>query len=303
MGPTASGKTDLAIDFANRFPSDLISVDSALVYKDMNIGTAKPEAEVLAEYPHALVDLISPEERYSAADFARDAKRCIKESTDNKRLPILVGGTMLYYRALLAGMDDLPETDHDVRAEFLERLEKEGSLSLHKSLAEVDPESAERIHQNDPQRIIRALEVYAISGKTLSSLQTHSTIESPYDCLKIVLLPKERSFLHERIAKRFDIMLNNGFIEEVEMLKARYNLHLDLPSMRSVGYRQAWQYLEGDLSFEEMKERGIIATRQLAKRQHTWLRKEPDINTLYIEVSLEEKHAEAATLIENFMNK
>ncbi len=283
MGPTASGKTDLAIEIAKRQASDLISVDSALIYKDMNIGSAKPEPDVLARYPHALVDIRSPEESYSAASFANDAEKLIGQSIANKRLPVLVGGTMLYYRSLLSGLDDLPEADSGIRAELNRRLLAEGSAALHAALQQVDPVSAERLHPNDPQRISRALEVYQITGQPLSTLQLAQSREIPYRCLKIILLPKDRLFLHERIEKRFGMMLEQGFIDEVVKLREKYTLHPELPSMRSVGYRQAWQYLEGELNREMMIERGVIATRQLAKRQLTWLRKESDAQTFYIE--------------------
>lgn len=283
MGPTASGKTDLAIEIAKRFPTDIISVDSALVYRDMNIGTAKPEPELLAQYPHQLVDILSPEETYSAASFANDAALAIGRSNQQKRLPVLVGGTMLYYRALFDGLNSLPEADAAIRSRLNQTLNEQGSEALHHLLKQIDPNSAARIHPNDPQRITRALEVYEISGQTLSALQSVKTPANVYRCLKIVLLPENRSFLHQRIEKRFALMLEQGFIEELTQLRDNYTLHLDLPSMRSVGYRQVWQYLEGDLDYTAMQEQGIIATRQLAKRQHTWLRKEAEAEIFCIE--------------------
>lgn len=287
MGPTASGKTDLAIEIAKRYASDLVSVDSALVYRDMNIGTAKPEPQILNDFPHALVDILSPEQSYSAADFARDAKSLISQANSNEKLSVLVGGTMLYYRALFQGFDDLPEADESIRAVLNKRLQNEGSHVLHAELATCDPSSANRIHPNDPQRITRALEVYEITGQPLSHLQSQSQQQHSqrlhYDGLNIILLPEDRAVLHKRIAQRFEQMLDMGFVNEVEQLLQKYSLHKDMPSMRSVGYRQVMEYLNGDYNYNTMQEKGIIATRQLAKRQHTWLRKEQGAHIFIIE--------------------
>lgn len=285
MGPTASGKTDLALALADALPCDLISVDSALVYRGMDIGTAKPSKEILARYPHRLVDIRDPAQAYSAAEFRQDALAAMDESAAKGRIPLLVGGTMLYYRALLLGLADMPSADPQVRAELEARAASEGLQSLHNELARIDPESAARIHPNDPQRLTRALEVYRVSGLTMTALRARqvageSSVGFPYTVRQFAMAPAERSVLHERIALRFADMLEHGFIEEVEALRERGDLNAELPSMRSVGYRQVWDYLDGRLSREEMKERGIIATRQLAKRQFTWLRSWTDVQWL-----------------------
>lgn len=277
MGPTASGKTDQAVALAHELPCELISVDSALVYRGMDIGTAKPEPEVLAEAPHRLIDILDPAEAYSAARFRDDALREMAEITAAGRIPLLVGGTMLYYKALTEGLSAMPSADPEVR----ERLDAEeqavGLAELHKRLATADPASGERIHPNDPQRIKRALELIELTGRTPSELYAElRAAEPPYRWIRIALAPADRSVLHERIERRFDLMLNQGFIEEVEGLRARGDLSLDLPSMRAVGYRQVWEYLDGTLGREAMRERGIVATRQLAKRQFTWLRSTPE---------------------------
>lgn len=275
MGPTASGKTDLAIEAVSRWPMDIISVDSALVYRDMNIGTAKPDTALLAKAPHRLIDIVDPVQAYSAANFAADAKREIAEISANERIPLLVGGTMLYYRALLDGLSNLPSADESIRARLDEELKEKGSQALHERLAKIDPPAAERIHPNDPQRLLRALEVYELTGKPLSQLQSEQKKTGWQGrVLKLILAPESREVLRERIAQRFEIMLANGFVDEVQRLMDRGDLDLDKPSMRSVGYRQVWQYLTGELSHEQMIEQGVTATRQLAKRQMTWLRKE-----------------------------
>ncbi|GAB6043921.1 tRNA (adenosine(37)-N6)-dimethylallyltransferase MiaA [Endothiovibrio diazotrophicus] len=276
MGPTASGKTDLAVALARELPCELISVDSALVYRGMDIGTAKPESAVLAEAPHRLIDILDPAEAYSAARFRDDALREMTGITAAGRIPLLVGGTMLYYRALTEGLSAMPSADPAVR----ERLDAEersvGLAELHRRLAAVDSASGERIHPNDPQRIKRALELIELTGRTPSELYAEQrTNRPPYRWLRAALTPADRGVLHQRIERRFDLMLEQGFVEEVEGLRARGDLSLELPSMRAVGYRQVWEYLDGRLDRAEMRERGIVATRQLAKRQFTWLRSTP----------------------------
>ena len=273
LGPTASGKTDLALHLADQYPIDLISVDSALVFKDMNIGTAKPDAATLQRYPHALVDVITPEESYSAARFRDDALAAMADSTARGRIPLLVGGTMLYIKALLEGLSDLPQANPELRAEIDVRAKQQGWPAIHQELAKLDPETAARLAPNDSQRIQRALEISLLSGRPASALYAEQQQQKkpPYRFLTLALLPSERSWLHERIALRFKLMLQQGFVEEVEGLRAKYQLHADLPSMRCVGYRQAWEVLENTLAAKELEERGIYATRQLAKRQITWL--------------------------------
>ena len=279
MGPTASGKTELAVALVKQFPMDIISVDSALVYKGMDIGSAKPEAEILAEAPHRLIDFIDPAESYSAAQFREDALQEIEDITSRGRIPLLVGGTMLYFRALLEGLSELPSANQDIRARLDEAAAEIGWQGMHERLAEVDPDAAKRIHPNDPQRIQRALEVYEISGISMTQWQQQAKqqVALPYRVIKLALIPSDRQSLHEIIARRFQRMLDNGFIEEVQKLYDRGDLDLNKPSMRAVGYRQVWEYLAGDVTYEAMTEKGIIATRQLAKRQHTWLRSEQDI--------------------------
>jgi len=279
MGPTAAGKTDLAIECVEQLGCELISVDSALVYREMNIGTAKPDAETLARAPHKLIDIIDPTESYSAANFREDALKEIKATLGRGKIPLLVGGTMLYYKVLQEGLSELPAADESVRAQLEADAEKTGWQAMHDRLAKIDPLSAQRIHPNDPQRIQRALEVFEISGKTLTDYWQQQTSQAlPYNLIKIAFFPENRDLLKQRIAQRFYQMLELGFIEEVEALRARGDLNLDLPSMRCVGYRQAWEYLEGVTDFEAMSEKAIIATRQLAKRQLTWLRKEQNCN-------------------------
>jgi tRNA dimethylallyltransferase len=279
MGPTASGKTDLAVEIVKRFPCEIISVDSALVYRGMDIGTAKPDAETLSVAPHRLIDVIDPAESYSVARFRQDALREMADITATGKVPLLVGGTMLYFRALYQGLSTLPDADDEVRERLEQEAAEQGWQAMHERLGAVDPQAAERIHPNDPQRIQRALEVYEISGRPLSDLQA-DTVEQefPYHALRLVLAPDDRSLLHERIALRFGQMLEQGLVDEVRGLYERGDLSVDMPSMRAVGYRQVWEYLAGELEHEQMVERGIIATRQLAKRQMTWLRSEPDVN-------------------------
>ena len=280
MGPTASGKTALAMELFDQLPVELISVDSALIYRDMNIGTAKPTPDELERYPHALVDICDPSESYSAENFRRDALQLMDEISARGKVPCLVGGTMLYYRALQYGLSRLPASDPKVRQHFAERAEKEGLAVLHAELCRIDPVAGERIHANDPQRTLRALEVYQQTGQTLTELQQAEQGEPmPYRALKLVKSP-ERPILHERIAQRFDLMLAQGFEQEVEKLMARGDLNLDMPSMRCVGYRQMWEYLDGQCDQAAMVEKGVAATRQLAKRQITWLRSEESAHWL-----------------------
>lgn len=272
MGPTASGKTALAIELCQALPCEVISVDSALIYKEMDIGTAKPTAEELAQAPHRLIDILDPVQSYSVAEFRRDALAAMQDITERGRIPLLVGGTMMYYKALTDGLSTLPQADPLVRAEIEEQAEKNGWQALHQELQGIDPVSAQRIHPNDPQRLSRALEIYRISGKSMTELSLNKQPSAPYQFSQFAIAPSDRHMLHDRIAQRFDIMLNSGFEAEVARLKSRADLHLDLPSMRCVGYRQMWQFLEGENSYQEMREKGLAATRQLAKRQLTWLR-------------------------------
>jgi tRNA dimethylallyltransferase len=272
MGPTASGKTAVAMALADRFPVELISVDSAQVFRDMDVGTAKPDRDTLARYPHRLVDLISPEESYSAARFCSDALAAMADITAAGKVPLLVGGTMLYFRALLHGLADLPQADAALRAEIDAEAASEGWPAMHAKLALFDPSTSARLHPTDSQRLQRALEIYHLTGRPMSELLAASERQNPpYDFLSIGLLPSERAVLHERIAHRFDEMLLAGLDEEVRMLRAKYTLHLNLPSMRCVGYRQVWEAQEGIIPQKELRDRGIFATRQLAKRQITWL--------------------------------
>ena len=272
MGPTASGKTAAAMALADRLPVELISVDSAQVFIDMDIGTAKPERAMLARYPHRLIDLISPEERYSAARFRSDALAAMAEITAAGRVPVLVGGTMLYFRALLDGLAELPQADAALRDEIDADAARDGWPAMHARLAGLDAATAARLHPTDSQRIQRALEVCLSSGRPMSELLADSVAEKPpYDFLQIGLLPSDRTRLHERIARRFDEMLLAGLDDELAMLRRKYTLDPGLPSMRCVGYRQAWEAQDGLIPRSEMRDRGIFATRQLAKRQITWL--------------------------------
>ncbi|ARN74360.1 tRNA (adenosine(37)-N6)-dimethylallyltransferase MiaA [Oceanicoccus sagamiensis] len=281
MGPTASGKTDLAIALCQHISCEIISVDSALIYRDMDIGSAKPDADELALAPHRLINILDAAESYSAADFRADALREMAEITARGNIPLLVGGTMLYFKALIEGMAQMPEADAGIREQIEQDAEQYGWPYVHAQLAEVDPESAARIHPNHSQRIERALEVYRASGVTMTEHHQHHQMEQqqpdyqqsilPYQVVQLAIAPLDRTVLHRRIEKRFHLMLEQGFEQEVTALRQRGDLHLDLPSMRAVGYRQMWQYLDGELDQAEMIERGIIATRQLAKRQFTWL--------------------------------
>lgn len=274
FGPTASGKSELALNMAAEMTGVIISVDSAMVYRGMNIGTAKPGAEVLKEYPHALINIRDPWQSYSAADFCDDVTCEIEKSLQAKRIPLLVGGTMLYFHALQNGLSELPNADPTIRAVIETEAKEKGWETLHQELTQIDPKAAERIHVNDPQRIQRALEVYRITGESMSTLweQSKPTLDDRYEFINIALVPSERSELHQRIAVRFDTMLENGLIDEVKLLMENPKIHRDLPAMRSVGYRQVWDYLSGDYDQETLREKGIVATRRLAKRQLTWLR-------------------------------
>ena len=272
MGPTASGKTAVAISLFDRFPVELISVDSAQVFRDMNVGTAKPDATTLARYPHRLINIISPEESYSTARFRDDALAAMAEITAAGKVPVLVGGTMLYFRSLLQGLAELPKADPALRAEIDAEAAIHGWPAMHEKLSHLDPSTATRLHPTDSQRIQRALEICQLSGRPMSALLAESEQQvPPYNFLSIGLLPSARSVLHERIARRFDEMLLSGLDDEVRHLRQKYNLHPNLPSMRCVGYRQAWEAQDGFLPAKELRDRGIFATRQLAKRQITWL--------------------------------
>lgn len=272
MGPTASGKTDLAIALRQTLPVEVISVDSALIYKGMDIGTAKPSQAELALAPHRLIDILDPAESYSAMNFRADALKEMADITASGRIPLLVGGTMLYYKALIEGLSPLPSADPNIRAEIEQRAEQQGWAALHQELLKIDPVAGTRINPNDSQRINRALEVFYITGKTMTELTAEQGESLPYDVLQFAIAPQERAVLHERIEQRFHKMIALGFEEEVKKLYERPDLHIDLPSIRCVGYRQMWEYLQGDISLDEAIFKGICATRQLAKRQITWLR-------------------------------
>ncbi|CAA2929222.1 tRNA (adenosine(37)-N6)-dimethylallyltransferase MiaA [Arsenophonus endosymbiont of Bemisia tabaci] len=272
MGPTASRKTALAMALRQQLPVEIISVDSALIYCGMNIGTAKPTREEQQIAPHRLIDILDPAQSYSAADFRRDALLEMEKIVASGRIPLLVGGTMLYFKALLDGLSPLPSADVTIRAEIEMQAKQFGWETIHKRLKTVDPISAARIHPNDPQRLSRALEVFLVSGQSLTELTEIVEAELPYNVLQFAISPQDRKILHQRIEMRFLKMLKTGFEDEVSALYARGDLHGDLPAIRSVGYRQMWSYLSGEISYDEMVYRGICATRQLAKRQITWLR-------------------------------
>ncbi|WP_411727057.1 tRNA (adenosine(37)-N6)-dimethylallyltransferase MiaA [Methyloglobulus sp.] len=281
MGPTASGKTSLSVQLAQTLAGEIISVDSALVYRGMDIGTAKPSLSERGGIPHHLIDILDPAETFSTGQFRNKALALMDEIHQRGRIPILVGGTMLYFNALCGGLAQLPEANPVIRAKLDEELKTLGKEALHQRLASIDPESATRIHPNDPQRIQRALEVYEISGKPLTAYFTDAQQKDmPYQKIKLIIAPKERKTLHDIIARRFTQMLEQGFIEEVEELLSRGDLSENMPSIRAVGYRQVWSYLHGEYDKPTMVEKGIAATRQLAKRQFTWLRRETDAITL-----------------------
>ena len=276
MGPTASGKTALAVELLAHFPFEIISVDSALVYRDMHIGTAKPDAATLARAPHHLLDIRDPTEVYSAAAFCDDARSLMADIIARGKVPLLVGGTMLYFKALLQGLDDLPRADPQLRLALENEAAAQGWPALHAELARVDPVSAARLAPADAQRIGRALEIFRLTGKPMSSLLDQAQTSLPYRVLQLALIPSDRAVLHQRIAARFDQMLTEGLLDEVKALRARYELNATLPAMRAVGYRQAWAFLEGEIDETGLREQGLAATRQLAKRQLTWLRSWPD---------------------------
>jgi len=282
MGPTASGKTALSVQLAQALNGEIISVDSALVFKGMDIGTAKPTMEERGGIPHHLIDILDPTESFSTGRFRKQALVLMDDITRRGKIPILVGGTMLYFNVLNSGLAVLPEADPEIRAKLDRDLAQLGKEALHQRLAEVDPESAARIHLNDPQRVQRALEVYEISGKPLTSFFTEAQMQDiPYQRIKLIIAPEDRKILHDIIARRFRQMLEQGFMDEVEALYKRGDLTEKMPSVRAVGYRQAWSYLQGEYDLETMTEKAIVATRQLAKRQFTWLRRETDAANFY----------------------
>lgn len=285
MGPTATGKTDLAIALRRHLPVELINVDSAQVYTGMDIGTAKPDQQTLSHAPHRLISFRDPAQAYSAADFAADARREMEDIVSQGKIPLLVGGTMLYFKVLLEGLSDLPEADQEVRDAIQRQADREGWPSVHRELQRVDPISAQRLHPNHSQRIQRALEVYRLTGRPLSELQasTEDSIERHYDIRQFALMPNNRQLLHKRIERRFHSMLDQGFEAEVAKLYKRGDLHRDLPAIRSVGYRQLWDYFEGNCDLSEAIERGIVATRQLSKRQQTWLRTWPNCGQITVD--------------------
>ena len=281
MGPTATGKTDLAIACAEELPMDIISVDSAMVYRGMDIGSAKPDAETLVRSPHRLINISDPSEPYSAGQFCEDALSEMECITAQARVPLLAGGTMLYFNTLQKGMANMPDADPVIRRKLEDEAKQIGWQAMHQRLAEIDPESAERLHPNDPQRIQRALEVYEISGKTLTEFwQEQNQVVLPYRVIKIALMPPDRVELRQRIEQRFDMMLEQGLVDEVRQLHASGVLSPDMSSMKSVGYRQIWAFLDGEYDYATMREKAITATAQLAKRQMTWLRSESDCNYL-----------------------
>ena len=279
MGPTGTGKTDLAVELRKHFPVDIISVDSALVYRGMDIGSAKPDAATLVQAPHRLIDFLDPSQPYSAAEFRTDALREMADISAQGKIPLLVGGTMLYFRALEHGLSALPPANPAIRARLEAEAAAHGWQALHDRLASIDPVAALRIHPNDPQRLQRALEVFELTGTSLTDLQQAEWHEPcPYQLFKIVLVPENRAWLHARLAQRFDQMLQQGVIDEVGKLLARGDLDTHLPAIRAVGYRQIWDYLINEIDYNQMRDRAIVATRQLAKRQMTWLRSEKDVS-------------------------
>lgn len=301
MGPTAAGKTDVAVELLQHFPCEIISVDSAMVYRGMDIGTAKPDAHLQKIAPHRLIDLCDPSESYSAGQFNHDALAAIQEIIAQNRIPLLVGGTMMYFHTLQNGISNLPSADKITRDRLSQEAETIGWEELHKRLLEVDPIAAAKIHPNDPQRIQRALEVYELTGIKLSDYwQNNIDALQEYNVVNLALLPTDRDHLHQRIQQRFIRMLEQGFIGEVEALYQRGDLHADLPSMRSVGYQQVWDYLAGNLNHQEMQERGIIATRQLAKRQLTWLRSWKELQQIPFENSA--KTTQVIEILKPFLN-
>ncbi len=286
MGPTASGKTDLAIALCEHLPVELINVDSAQVYRQLNIGSAKPSAETLAAAPHRLIDIRDPADIYSAADFLADARREMAAITAAGRIPLLVGGSMMYFKLLLDGLSDMPEANQEIRQQIEDRAAEHGWPSLYRELEQVDPLTASRLHPNHSQRIQRALEVYQLTGTPMSTLQAEAAVgglQNEYQIQQFALMPKNRALLHQRIEQRFHSMMDQGFADEVQRLFRRGDLHVNLPAIRCVGYRQLWDYCAGECSLEEAVEKGIIATRQLAKRQITWLRNWPHAEVVAVD--------------------
>ncbi|MDF1827273.1 MAG: tRNA (adenosine(37)-N6)-dimethylallyltransferase MiaA [Legionellaceae bacterium] len=290
MGPTASGKTGLACELVKHGPFEIISVDSAMIYRNMNIGTAKPEADILQQAPHRLIDICPPTASYSAAQFCDDAGKACEEILNAGKTPLLVGGTMMYFRAFQEGLSVLPEANPAVREKIAIEAHERGWVQMHHKLAQLDPITAERLHPNDTQRIGRALEVHALTGQPLSGILGAARATTPYRFINIILFPEHRAWLHERIARRFDEMLALGFLDEVDALLARWDLTREHPAMRSVGYRQALDYREGMCDYSTFRERGIAATRQLAKRQLTWLRSWPQAHYIDPENSASFEH-------------
>ncbi len=283
MGPTAVGKTDWACEWLTQAPFEIVSVDSAMIYREMNIGTAKPDTAFLQQYPHHLIDLRDPCERYCAADFCEDVLRVCDELFARQKIPLLVGGTMMYFHALQNGLSELPTADAHVRAQLLAEAEREGWDHLHARLARIDPQSAQRIHAHDTQRIQRALEVHQLTGQSLSSLLMKKPQREAMSFINVALIPESRAWLHDRIAQRFMQMLADGFLEEVSAVTQKWALTPDHPALRCVGYRQAWAYLQGQIDYSTFCDKGIAATRQLAKRQLTWLRQWPCDHVFYAE--------------------
>ncbi|XOV86043.1 MAG: tRNA (adenosine(37)-N6)-dimethylallyltransferase MiaA [Pseudomonadota bacterium] len=280
LGPTASGKTELALELAARYPFEIVSVDSAMVYRGMDIGTAKPDPGILAQYPHHLIDIRDPAEAYSAAMFRSDALRIMQDIFSRGRIPLLTGGTMLYVKALRDGLADLPAADQAVRTRINDLANREGWPAVHRRLAEVDATTAARLSENDSSRLQRALEVFEISGTPISVLQAAGQQACPFPLLQLAIVPNDRAALHARIESRFTRMIQAGLVDEVKGLFERGDLSDSLPAIRAVGYRQVWQYLAGESGFDEMMVRGVVATRQLAKRQYTWLRSWPDLHVI-----------------------
>ena len=286
MGPTGTGKTDLAVELVSGFPFEIISVDSAMVYRGMNIGTAKPEKEILEQAPHRLIDIIEPDDVYSAASFCKDALKEMAAITSAGKIPLLVGGTGLYFRALLEGISDLPSADPAIRQKLEKEASEQGWQVMHKRLESVDPDAAARIHPNDPQRIGRALEVFEITGKPITSFYKKDQGKpAPYRMLNVILEPEDRSWLHQKLTRRFDQMLEQGIVDEVQGLQKKFDLNAEIPSMRLVGYRQVWQYLANEIDQETMTEKAVIATRQLAKRQMTWFRSVNQAEHIFVDTS------------------
>jgi len=284
MGPTASGKTALSVKLAQQLNAEIISVDSALVFKGMDIGTAKPSLEERAGIPHHLIDILDPAESFSTGVFRKRALDLMADITARGKVPLLAGGTMLYFNSLYYGLAQLPTADAALRAQLETEAEAIGKLAMHQKLQGIDPVAAARIHPNDPQRVQRALEVHMLTGKSMTQLHAEAKAEEiPYQKIKLIIAPHDRAVLHEKIAQRFKQMLQQGFVEEVETLYQRGDLTVQMSSMRAVGYRQVWSYLDGEISYDDMQEKGIVATRQLAKRQFTWLRRVTDAHTFYSE--------------------